>query len=119
MTKLEIARQIFLASPELARKDMIKKFVNEIGMTEAGASTYYAKIKSEAKDVAGEAKVTKSVKQPAKEVAAVEPSAKPVEVKEVRYVGMPMINGKPAHSDYTERFENGVLIRTAHGYQAS
>jgi hypothetical protein len=134
MTKLEIARQIFLASPGLVRKDMIKKFVAEVGMTEAGASTYYAKIKSETKDIVGELKPLKSTEQLKQEIAEgkvkvtvfgkkdsseVESATKAIEIKEVRYVGIPMINGKPGHSNYTERFENGVLFRTAHGYQAS
>lgn len=44
-TKTEIAKKIFEANQGIARKDMIEKFMTEAGLTQAGASTYYANFK--------------------------------------------------------------------------
>ena len=44
-SKQDRARAIYVANRKLARKDVIAKFVAEVGMTPAGAATYYQNFK--------------------------------------------------------------------------
>ena len=44
-SKMQIATEIYLKSDDKSRKTMLDRFVNEVGMTFAGAQTYYYTIK--------------------------------------------------------------------------
>ena len=48
-SKMDRAIEVFYANPEATRKQVIALFVSELGMTPAGASTYYQTIKSNSK----------------------------------------------------------------------
>lgn len=48
-SKMDRAVELFYKHPDHSRKQMIQLFVEEIGMTPAGASTYYQSIKSNSK----------------------------------------------------------------------
>ena len=50
-SKMDKARVVFKAmfgNDGIKRKDIIEKFIADCGLTKAGASTYYAKLKKEA-----------------------------------------------------------------------
>ncbi len=44
-TKIEQAAEIYLANPDLPRREIILMFIDKLNMTKAGASTYYANCK--------------------------------------------------------------------------
>jgi peptidyl-tRNA hydrolase len=44
---MDRARQIFARSMRLARKDVIRKFIKDAGLTQKGATTYYYSISRE------------------------------------------------------------------------
>lgn len=44
-SKMDLARAVFAEMPGASRKDVIARFVAEVGLTEKGASTYYQSIK--------------------------------------------------------------------------
>lgn len=46
-SKTDKAREIYLSNPGLTRKELIDKFIDEAGLTPAGASTYHQNIKNE------------------------------------------------------------------------
>ena len=48
-TKMDQAKAIFAESAGVARKDVIARFIKEVGLTKAGASTYYQKLHAAAK----------------------------------------------------------------------
>ena len=45
-TKLSRAKVLYKANSTLSRNEMIGLFVKELGLTDAGATTYYSRIKS-------------------------------------------------------------------------
>jgi hypothetical protein len=47
VTKMDRARKIFARWGHLARKDVIRKFIKQAGLTEKGAPTYYYNISRE------------------------------------------------------------------------
>lgn len=51
-SKMDRAIEIYHANPGLQRKDYIALFKSELGMTDAGASTYYQTVKSAAQQTA-------------------------------------------------------------------
>jgi len=64
VNKAEVARNIFkemwpkVLTKELARKDVIKRFIDEAGLTVAGAATYYQKETAKLKKAAEAVVVT-------------------------------------------------------------
>jgi len=46
-TRMDKARRILLENPGAQRKEIIAKFIQEAGLTKAGASTYYQKLRKE------------------------------------------------------------------------
>lgn len=47
-TKIQRALEIYLAAPEKRRKVIVERFMKELDMTPAGASTYYMIVKKRA-----------------------------------------------------------------------
>ena len=50
-TKMDLAKDVFsrmYGKNDIKRKDIIKAFIEDCGLTKAGAGTYYAKIKGNA-----------------------------------------------------------------------
>lgn len=48
-TKLARAKVIFDANGTLSRSEMITKFISDLGLTQAGATTYYSKLRNDTK----------------------------------------------------------------------
>lgn len=44
-SKADLAREIYASMPGASRRAVIERFVKEVGLTTAGASTYYQNIK--------------------------------------------------------------------------
>lgn len=47
VTKLARAKTLFKANPSATRTEIIAMFVEQLGLTQAGATTYYSRLKSE------------------------------------------------------------------------
>lgn len=75
MTKVERAKQIFQANAGASRAEIIALFVKELGMSSAGASTYYYNVKSSSG--APKVKATKAKTAKAKAKAAKPKAIKP------------------------------------------
>lgn len=86
-TKTEIAKKIFEANQGIARKDMIEKFMTEAGLTQAGASTYYANFKKMALTTSALQRIgladAQETQETSEEVAETEEVAQTEEVAEV------------------------------------
>lgn len=74
MTKVERAKQIFQANAGASRAEIIALFIKELGMSNAGASTYYYNVKGSSGAPKVKATKAKTVKTKTAKPKAIKPA---------------------------------------------